>query len=102
MNKLPDENEQLRRFLQEYRPLPPEASPNLEQKLLTGLNSRKKNNNYRWILIAIASSCLATWVGYHNFKPALNYSAVDREELETFLIDSWDETLEMEVSSIDW
>lgn len=100
MSQFPGEDPKLSAFLHKYRPIPPEAAVELEVKLMSSLPPRSRRNYYPYVW-AIAASLLLTWTGYRYFQPAWKYGAVS-QELEAFLIDNWEETLEIEVTTTEW
>ncbi|TVQ41751.1 MAG: hypothetical protein EA365_16890 [Gloeocapsa sp. DLM2.Bin57] len=102
MSKFSPDDPKLSAFLRQYRPLPPDASIDLEVELMDSLPPRVKKTKYLpWLLTAIATGLLLTWTGYQNYRPILRYTSIQRD-LEAFLIDNWEETLEMEISAIEW
>jgi hypothetical protein len=104
MSKVPDKDPKLSDFLRQYRPVPPTASTDLEARLMESLpphQGRPYFSSFRWTIPAIAASLLFAWTGYRYFQPSWQYGAI-AQELEIFLIDNWDETLEMEITALEW
>lgn len=103
MSKFPDQDPKLNEFLRQYPPLPSEAPPELEARVMANLppQDRGFQTHWKWTIPAIAGSLLLTWIGYQNFQPRLQYGAAVGD-LEAFVVDSWDETLEMEITAREW
>jgi hypothetical protein len=102
MSKFSEDDPKLSAFLRQYPPPPPEASPDLEAQLMESLPPRVQKTKYLpWLITAIVGGLLFTWTGYRNYRPALRYTLI-QQDLEAFLIDNWEETLEMEITAIEW
>ncbi|ELR98848.1 hypothetical protein [Gloeocapsa sp. PCC 73106] len=102
MSQFPDEDPKLSAFLRQYRPIPPETPNYLEARLMESLPTRRsQHTHFRWTIPAIAATLLLAWTSYRHFQPGWRYGAIT-QELETFLIDNWDETLEMELMATEW
>jgi len=101
MSKFSEREDELISFLQRYRPLPPEESWDGETKLMESLPTREGKRHYLFLsLTAIATGLLLTYFGYRQFQPAFQQAAKERQ-LEAFLIDNWDATLEMNVTTTE-
>ncbi len=102
MSKFSEDDPKLSAFLRRYRPHPPEAAVDLEAELMESLPPRGQKTKYLpWLVTAIAGGLLLTWTGYQNYRPALRYTSTE-QNLEAFLIDNWEETLEMEITALEW
>ena len=98
-NFLPEEDRDLINFLQQHRPVPPQANSHLESQLMKLIEeqprkSSKSSSSLFWFVPgAIAMGIVFTW----NNQRFLQYTpqlAQEKINVELFLIDSWEETME--------
>lgn len=93
MTRLPDDDQPLIQFLKQNRPIPP-ATPNLVEKQLMQWVVKKRRVSSKSILVrwlipgAIATAGLVTWQLWKS-SPSTQQMATQPEELESFVIDSW-------------
>ena len=83
------------KFLQQNQPVAPQAYPDLEQQIFNCLESRtdKSKKYYKtWWTIpgAIATGFLFTSISFSLKTPRV---AIELEDLETFLVKNWQNTL---------
>lgn len=100
MNKfLPEDDRDLVDFLQRHRPTPPEANPHLESQLMKLIEeqprkSTKYNSSLFWFVPgALAMGIVFSW----NNQRFLQYTPQFTREInnvELFLVDSWEETMD--------
>ena len=90
-----DNKSNLVSFLRHNQPLPPDASPNLEQQIIDSLEShprRKIGFKVAWTVPrAIATGFLFTSVSFGIKTPRI---AVEPKDLENFLVKNWHNTLD--------
>ncbi|MEN9224352.1 MAG: hypothetical protein Q6L60_01360 [Thermostichus sp. HHBFW_bins_43] len=92
----PPEEEQLRHFLRQYRPLPPAAAPDLEERILrsVAVHRPQRGLSWRWVGIPILLGALLGWGGYQRWQTQLVVQ--DTEALENFLVSTWGGLLQEE------
>ena len=83
-------------FIRRNQPLPPQAAPDLEQRIMDSLEphtaSERKRLKTGWTIpSAIATGFLFTTVSFGIRTPRL---AIEPKDLENFLISSWQDTLD--------
>lgn len=88
-----DDDDKLINFLSQYRPVPPPASPQLEEELIKRIKQEPMASKYSyhwfWVLPgAMAATLLMIWGGDRWLRPSPQIAG-NPEELETFLMDSW-------------
>ena len=95
------DDDRLREFLHEYRPDPPPAGPDLEQRVMEGIEiiPQQPQQPVREYLLqirrpwlfsgALAASLLIALGGYRLLTPATPNLA-KKANLEAFLVESWD------------
>jgi hypothetical protein len=97
--QFPQDEKKLVAFVRRYRPVPPPAAVGLERQVMSLVEREvltcQKRLKLRWLVPSIgAVSLLLAWGGYHWFAPAPQPQfATNSEELETFLVQSWQGTL---------
>ena len=98
MNKLPhDDHRDLVSFLKQNCPVAPSAECNLEQRLMDSIAHQPQQRRQRsWRIIwtipsAIATGVLFTALGMGFRSPQI---AIESEELENFIVNSWNETID--------
>ena len=97
MNKfLPDDDRDLVSFLQQHRPLPP-TNPHLETQIMDLVEQQprktsKKSSKLWFIPGAIAMGLVITW-NQRSISPTPQLVR-DNLNLELFLVDSWEATIE--------
>lgn len=87
MTKLPPDDQQLQKFLRRHRPIPPQATPDLEEQLMSRIAIVRKpvRELQLWAIPSvIAAALLMAWSGYQ----ALIISP-DSANLEVFLENNW-------------
>ncbi|HIK21742.1 MAG TPA: hypothetical protein IGR15_11970 [Synechococcus sp. M44_DOE_062] len=94
----PLEEERLRHFLRQYRPLSPPADSGLEEQILQAvathpLHGRTKRS-WRWVGISLLAGALLGWVGYQRWQ--VQVVAQETEALESFLVSTWGSLLSPE------
>jgi hypothetical protein len=94
----PLEEERLRHFLRQYRPLPPPAASGLEEQILQvvathPLHGRLKHP-WRWVGISLLAGALLGWIGYQRWQ--VQVVAQETEALESFLVSTWGSLLSPE------
>ncbi|VEP15132.1 conserved hypothetical protein [Hyella patelloides LEGE 07179] len=98
-NFLPDDDRDLVNFLQQHHPTPPPANPHVEAQLMELIErqprkSTKNASGLFWFLPgAIAMGMVFTW-NNQRFLQQTPQFAQDRINLELFVVDSWEETIE--------
>ena len=98
-NFLPDNDSDLVNFLQQHRPLPPKARPGLESQLMEAVTrqpqtSVKNVSSWFWAVPgAIAMGLIVTW-NSQRFLPPTPKLAQDTIDLELFVVNSWQATIE--------
>lgn len=107
-----EDDHDLINFLQQYRPHPPAAAPDLEAKILNAIGSLEEASPkvrqfprrgwYRsaWVPTAIAASLVAGLFSYRALNPSSPTSS-DLRALETFIETSWDASVNDD-SEEDW
>ena len=96
MSNLHDDNKNnFVKFLQQNQPIAPKAYPDLEQQIFNCLESRtdrsKKYCRTWWTIPgAIATGFLFTSISFSLKTPRI---AIEPEDLETFLVKNWQNTL---------
>ncbi len=100
-------------FLKQYRPLPPPSTATLERQILSRIAQEPPRHcqltrSWVWLISSTVIAVLLVWTGYRgsNLSPRL---AINSEEIEGFLVENWQETLEETASrdqpptpSSDW
>ncbi len=108
MTQLPDDDRELAEFLRRHRPPPPQASFDLEERLLATIaksttgQTRKvlQPHWYRssWLPpMAIAASLLVGFISYRNLAPVA-VSDTEIAALESFIETSWNDTVSSDTS----
>lgn len=99
MTRLPHDDQPLIQFLKQNRPIPP-TTPNLVEKQLMQwvVKERRVSSSkpilVRWLISgAIATAGLVTWQLWKS-SPSTQQMATQPEEIESFVIDSWNGTNE--------
>jgi len=110
-NSPKDNQNNLVSFLRHNQPLPPQACPDLEQKILESLEPRRFRDRRHYKTVtwtipsAIATGFLFTTVSFGVRTPRI---AIEPNDLENFLVDNWHDTLNnqnhsaIDDSEIDW
>ena len=106
MRKFPSDDDKLVAFIREYRPMPPPSSVNLEQRLIEMVNKtpicESPSYKRRWLIPgACMVSVLLLWVGWRWSTPQPQIAATT-EELETFLVESWQTTFVDSMSPLQY
>ena len=106
MRKFPPDDDKLVAFIREYRPMPPPSSVNLEQQLIGMVKKtpicEQQSDKRRWLISgACMVSLLLFWVGWRWSAPQPQV-AVTTEELETFLVESWQTTFVDSMSPLQY
>jgi hypothetical protein len=102
MTNLHDDNQNnFVKFLQQNQPIAPKAYPNLEQQIFNSLELRtdKSKKCYKtWWAIpgAIATGFLFTSISFSLKTPRI---AIESEDLETFLVKNWQNTLNTNIDT---
>ncbi len=106
-----DNQNNLVSFLQNNQPVPPQAYPDLEQRIIDSLEPRKFKDRkcYKtvtWTIpSAIATGFLFTTVSFGVRTPRV---AIEPQDLENFLVNNWQDTLNAQNTSfredreVDW
>jgi hypothetical protein len=92
MTQLPEDDEKLIRFLQQYRPVPPPLSPNLERQSIRSIISQKQQNNQKSLFFWFIPSAIVTIIGVYWIAGDRNYQIadnIDDAEIENILSSSW-------------
>jgi len=93
-NLHPDRQNNLVSFLRHNQPVPPEASPQLEQQLFASLEPHPKPRRLRfkiaWIPGAIATGFVFTSISFGFRTPRI---ALEPKDLEKFLVKNWHNTV---------
>ncbi|MCW6036082.1 hypothetical protein K4A83_07325 [Spirulina subsalsa FACHB-351] len=113
MNNNNDPNRDLVDFLKQYRPVPPQVDPTLEERLMRQIiDSPSSSSIHRprrlWVMggALIAASTLLTWIvvprlNLNRVSPVLTES--EQQEIEEFMLTLWDtETLNSETLTSNW
>lgn len=94
MTQVPQDDGPLIRFLKQHRPTPPATITPVEAQLMQLVNrdlkrfSRKQARLFWIVPSAIAVAGLVIWLGFKGSDPSPQL-AVQPEELESFVVDSW-------------
>lgn len=97
MNQLPDD-EKLVAFLKQYRPVPPTGKAKVEEQLMELVTREpippaRHSHQFFWIVSsAMAGSLLLAMGGYRWLTPSSQVAA-QPEEIESFMVDSWNSAL---------
>ena len=105
-----DNQNNLVSFLRHNQPLPPQAYPELEQKIIDSLEPRrfKDRKCYKTVTLTIPSAIdtgfLFTTVSLGVRTPRI---AIEPQDLENFLVSNWQDTLDvhntsLKDSEVDW
>lgn len=101
-----DNHQNLVSFLQYHRPMPPQSHPDLEQTIIDSLepqstSGQKRDLKSNWIISStsalrspaklIATGFLFTSVSFGWRTPRI---AVEPKDLENFLVNNWQDTLD--------
>lgn len=89
----PEPNGDVITFLKQHRPSPPPSSPQLEERIMT-LVRQSPRSSWRispWAMpMAIAASLALLWGSQSpRFAPAIVQQPIPDQELEAYLISSW-------------
>lgn len=93
--QFPQDDEKLVAFIRRYRPVPPPAALGLEQRLMSSVEKNVLNcqEKAKWRFLvpaACAAGLLLAWTAYNRLTlPQAQFTASSEEELETFLVESW-------------
>lgn len=92
-----DDNDKVVHFLSQHRPIPPTPSPQLEKELMKRIEQEPMDSqySYHWIWIlpsAMIAILLMVWGSFRWLSPSPQI-ANNSQDLETFLVDSWTETI---------
>lgn len=99
MTHFPYDDEPLIQFLKQHRPIPPTTATSVEKQLMqwvakeSNLSSDKRLSLLWIIASAIAAVGLATWLGWKGSHSSFGIAAKP-EELESFVVESWNGSLE--------
>jgi hypothetical protein len=98
MTHFSDDDEKLVDFLKEYRPAPPPTMRDLEWQLMELVTRElplppKYPHQFFLIISSAMAGSLLLLVGSYRWLKPLPEVASDREELEIFLVDNWNETM---------
>ncbi len=92
----PDNDRELVNFLQQHRPQPPAAAPDLEERIMGAIEQPgqcqvRRQRWYRspWLPTAIAASLIAGVLGYRTIAPSRPTPA-QLEALEVFIETTWE------------
>ena len=98
-NFFQDNEQDLVAFLRQNRPLPPREKHHLESQVMNLINQAPQKNsqeNYFKLITALSGtlvlSLVVTWTNNRWQQPAPQM-AVDQDMVETFLINSWNNTI---------
>ncbi|NJK50307.1 hypothetical protein HC931_21235 [Candidatus Gracilibacteria bacterium] len=104
MTHFPDDDEQLIAFLKEYHPIAPPAKADLEMQLMELVTREpppiKHSHQFFWIISSAMAGSLVLAIGGYRFFSSTPKFAANPEELETFLVDNWNSSVE-EIPVID-
>jgi hypothetical protein len=96
MNKFPEDDEQLVKFLRQHTGTVPPAAQDLEEQIITTISSapqRSSRQQLKWIFpTAIAAGLLLAWTSYRVLMPT-SPSPAEVASLEAFLESNWDGVL---------
>ena len=94
-----DDERNLVTFLRQHRPLPPNQEPHLENRVMELINqtSQRDSQEKYFTLITVLSGTIAvslavTW-NSSRWNPQTPQIAIDQSAVETFLINSWENTI---------
>ncbi len=94
-----DDERNLVTFLRQHRPLPPNQQPHLENRVMELINqtSQRDSQEKYFMLITVLSGTIAvslavTW-NSSRWNPQTPQIAIDQSAVETFLINSWENTI---------
>ncbi len=94
-----DDERNLVTFLRQHRPLPPNQEPHLENRVMELINqtSQRDSQEKYFMLITVLSGTIAvslavTW-NSSRWNPQTPQIAIDQSAVETFLINSWENTI---------
>lgn len=91
-------------FLRHNRPTPPHAEPDLEQRIMDSLEPRTIRDRQRHFKVtwtipsAIATGFLFTSVSFGIRTPRI---AIEPKDLENFLVNNWQDTLDNHYDGVD-
>jgi hypothetical protein len=98
MTHLPDDDERLISFLKQYHPVPPPAKADLEMQLMELVTREpppiKHSHQFFWIISSAMAGSLVLAIGGYRFFTPTPKMAANPEELETFLVDNWNSSVE--------
>jgi hypothetical protein len=93
MTRLPHDDQPLIQFLKQHRPIPPATTNLVEKQLMQWVAQERRvlesKPIFKWLITgALATAGLVTW---HLWKssPTTQHMATQSEELESFVIESW-------------
>ncbi len=94
-----DDERNLVTFLRQHRPLPPNQQPHLENRVMELINqtSQRDSQEKYFTLITVLSGTIAvslavTW-NSSRWNQQTPQIAIDQSAVETFLINSWENTI---------
>ena len=101
MSELPTNDRALINFLQQHRPPVPEATPDLEDRILAAIDTEEdslrgsvlthpalRTNRFAWISSLIAAGFTLLWIGSRAFNSS-PLSPSEQAQLEGFLESNW-------------
>ena len=106
-----DNKNNLVSFLRHNQPSPPQASSDLEQRIINSLESRKfKDSRYYKTVTLTIPSALATGFLFATVSLGVRTPrlAIEPQDLENFIVNNWQDTLNannaafINDSEIDW
>ena len=98
-NFLPNDEQDLVSFLRQHRPLPPKQKPHLENQVIDLVNQTSQGNSLvkHSTLITFFTGIIAVIVAViwnsSRWNQQTPQIAIDQDMIETFLINSWDNTI---------
>jgi hypothetical protein len=114
MTQFPPDDEKLIQFLKQYRPLPPAHGEHLEEQLIKLIEGQPKlslgfSPRWWWMIPSIlVATLLVAWGSSRQLSPSPQIAATSGE-LEDFLVDSWNGSMELHylnsqtnTSNLDW
>ncbi|MBF2020574.1 MAG: hypothetical protein IGR93_10815 [Hydrococcus sp. C42_A2020_068] len=99
MNQFPDDDEQLVSFLKQYRPVPPQARADMEAQLMELVTREpppppRHPHQFFWLVSSAMAGSLLLAVGSYRWLNPSPQVATNQQELEAFLVDSWNGAIE--------
>lgn len=101
MTQFPHDDQPLKQFLRQHRPIPPGATVDLEEQLMQSIRAMPPHSSPRslrfsrktLLLPAIAIGVVLSWLAYRVVYPPAP-SAMEMSQLEAFMEANWDNFLD--------